>query len=155
MRSEIFSKLKLFATNDKDPKNPELKTLKQIHPESNTNNLIISRTDEENAIVILEKTDYISKVEKFPISEDFSEVNRNPTKKFQAFLKDTLNSTILSLTSFNIQKSKLHIMNPLIPLPYGLPKFTKQIFPYARKSLTWILLHLLCRNSSTSPHPPC
>lgn len=105
------------------------KSLSSFRKKISDHNIILSKADKGNCIVLLDKNLYIEKVENFLTLQDFSPIPNNPTIAFFASLKKTLSITNETLKFFNSDKSKLYSMNSQTPLLYGLPKIHKENCP--------------------------
>lgn len=88
--------------------------------------MILTKADKGQAITILKREDYIDKVEDFISTSGAELLSSNPTPKFQKQILNTLNQF-----SNNLQKNRysLRIMNPQVPILYGLPKLHKSGIP--------------------------
>jgi hypothetical protein len=106
----------------------EKKTLTAIKKKLHSNNLILSKADKGNTITILEKGDYIHKVEDFISTCGAHKVKRDPTASFQKNIISNLKMAKGSIIS-NTQFYSLRNMNPNAPILYGLPKIHKDGIP--------------------------
>jgi len=128
LRNDIFNILHEFKVNNKrsNTLNTEISHthLKSLTTKIKNNNLLISKADKGNCLVILEQNSYISKVESFLAENNFKILPANPfntfirkvsrlTKHFSAFLEE--NDAPYTLTP----------SNPTMPRLYGLPKIHK------------------------------
>lgn len=107
--------------------NRDTHVLKQIKNKVKDNNLIISKADKGNTVAILDKVDYIGKVDTFLQDTNLLKLNSNPTDKFQKDLKNVLKTCNFIITPFD--KHKYINMNPSAPVLYGLPKLHKPNIP--------------------------
>ena len=107
--------------------NDEYKVLKKIKSMSKEENLTIVKADKGNTIVILDKADYVSKVNDFLDSQNLSILNRDPTSNFNAIVKSFVKSSKMTCS----EKDLFHLinMNPQPPKLYGLPKIHKDSIP--------------------------
>lgn len=132
LRSQTSTCLNNFYKNinnsDQRP-TPYKKTLTSIKHKIKSNDLVISKADKGNCLVVLDKPEYINKVNQFLSSEDFTQITTNPLDRFMTKLKNTLKLTHETLTLFNTNKFKLTPINPLTPFLYGLPKIHKPEVP--------------------------
>ncbi|KAK5645193.1 hypothetical protein RI129_006493 [Pyrocoelia pectoralis] len=80
-------------------------------------------------MVILNKSDYIAKVEDFINSPGFIKLNSNPTNNFNIKVRHLVFSYRDILSSFNTNYKSILVMNPRPPLLYGLPKIHKPNVP--------------------------
>lgn len=108
-------------------KNTDISLINNIKKKITSNDLILSKADKGNCIIIMEKTDYINKVESFLYDNDFSQGTalrwNNLYSKIRIVLKKC-NCTISKYTALN-----LLISNPYYPRLYGLPKIHKLNVP--------------------------
>jgi hypothetical protein len=102
------------------------RTLRSIKEKIRTNDLIISKADKGNSVVIMSRTDYDNKMREF--------INANGGERVSFdFVK--FNSSVrqcIKMSEFVIddhQKRSLVIMNPVPPRLYGLPKIHKNNAP--------------------------
>jgi hypothetical protein len=89
--------------------------------------LIISKADKGNSVVILNKTDYFRKCYDVLDDSTFATISKDPTARFQKSVKSALASC--SLLFKHSEKINLIQMNPLPPRFYGLPKIHKDGSP--------------------------
>lgn len=101
----------------KDKKEKEMKIenvrIKKLKNKVKENNLIITKADKGNTIVIMDKNEYIRKTEEFIKLGPYKEINYNYTNKFQAKIKRVIkeNSELNNYEKKNIIES-----NPSIPI---------------------------------------
>ncbi|KAK5647062.1 hypothetical protein RI129_005526 [Pyrocoelia pectoralis] len=91
--------------------------------------LVVTKADKGNTIVILEKDNYVKKVQEFLDANGYiiKKVNFNQfIKSVKQFI--TLNREILK-THFDLNHYRLILMNPMIPRLYALPKIHKLNYP--------------------------
>lgn len=132
VRSQIAVCLNRYhnSTRNLNPFNKNInRNLTNLRKKIVDNNLIVSKADKGNCIVIMDKILYLDKVEDFLSSDDFSSITTNPTPSFFIYLKKILSITNDTLNFLNSDKSKLYPMNPQTPLLYGLPKIHKANIP--------------------------
>ncbi|XP_044760166.1 uncharacterized protein LOC123317626 [Coccinella septempunctata] len=102
--------------------------LKSVKEKIETHNLIITKADKGNCLVILDKHVYIEKTENFLDSENFKTLEHSPQptlmKKFKTYLK----ACDEFLSEFNAPKNLIP-SNPSVPKLYGLPKIHKLNVP--------------------------
>lgn len=85
--------------------------------------LIITKADKGNAVVILEKSDYTQRVQKMLDEGPYIPIKKDPLQKLIKQMKDTLQSCT---TLFNKDdRWKLTCSNPVVPRLYALPKIHK------------------------------
>ena len=118
-----------YKNNPRAAPSDELRTLKSIKAKIHENNLVLSKADKGNCLVILERSDYIDKVGSFLSTDEFTQIQSNPTDKFVQIFKNTLKQVNETLIFFNTNKFKLTPINPSTPLLYGLPKIHKPDIP--------------------------
>ena len=104
----------------------ELQVYRSLQNKITQDNLIITKADKGNTVVVLDKTAYHQKVNDVIQGDDFERLNSDPTKKFTIELKNAINNT--SYISPDQLKYKIP-MNPRSPSLYGLPKTHKQNIP--------------------------
>ena len=87
---------------------------------SKEENLTIVKADKGNTIVILDKADYVSKVNDFLDSQNLSILNRDPTSNFNAIVKSFVKSSKMTCS----EKDLFHLinMNPQPPRTLRTPK---------------------------------
>lgn len=108
-------------------KNKDSMTIKKIRTICKEKNLIICKADKGNTITILDKEDYINKVNKFIEENNFDICNKDPTSKFKNNVLKTIKSVKSIIQEQDIFKYK--IMNPRSPIFYGMPKIHKENIP--------------------------
>lgn len=102
--------------------------LRSIQQKIHDNDLVVSRADKGNCIVILNRNDYKQKVLDIVQSNEFSILRKDPTPNFHKELKNVVkNSSYVFET--DQQKSIVVPMNPQSPILYGLPKLHKDNIP--------------------------
>lgn len=106
--------------------NNEIRLFRSLQDRISQNNLVISKADKGNTIVILDRTAYNQKVNDVIQGEEFECLSSDPTKKFTLELKNAINNT--SYISPNHLKNIIP-MNPRSPFLYGLPKTHKDNIP--------------------------
>lgn len=99
---------------------------KSLQDKINHENLVLSKADKGNSIVIMNRNEYEQKVNDIIQGEEFETLNSDPTKKFTQKIKN-----IIKITTFISPEVLKHIvpMNPRSPLLYGLPKIHKENIP--------------------------
>ena len=101
----------------------EHRILNQIKEKLISNEAIVSKADKGNSVVIMYMKDYYNKVQDFIDKNNFTVINRDPTRSFQNRIKATIKSCQSTLPkNSNI---KLTNMNPVAPIIRGLPKVHK------------------------------
>lgn len=81
--------------------------------------------DWPSCLVIMTRTEYISKVMQFLESDDFEKVNKDPTLPYFKKLKSSLEQAALPLKYYNKSKCSHYPMNLSTPQLYGLQKIHK------------------------------
>lgn len=115
------------AFNTSNNKNcSEIHIFRSLQNKINQNNLIITKADKGNSVVILDRTAYNQKVDDVIQGEDFECLSSDPTKHYITQVKDVIKST--SYVSPDQLKYKVP-MNPRSPFLYGLPKTHKDNIP--------------------------
>lgn len=102
--------------------------IKSISSKVKDNNLIITKADKGSCLVILDKIDYINKVETFLSQNNFTIVANNPLPKFVNLTKQYIKTCLDLFTLYN-KKYNLIPSNPMMPRLYGLPKIHKPGVP--------------------------
>lgn len=97
--------------------------LKTVKRKIRDNNLVVSKADKGNTVVIMDRTEYIEKTEDFLKSGNTIKLKKDPTSKYNTHLKQALKDTNFILTKN--EKNKLINMNPAIPTLKALPKIHK------------------------------
>lgn len=115
-----FLKTKLFN---------QQKLIKSISTKINSHNLIVTKADKGNCLIIMNKLDYINKTESFLIENKFELLPRNPLSKFISIIKTNLKNNNQFFLDLNINYNKFIPSNPNIPRLYGLPKIHKDNIP--------------------------
>lgn len=90
------------------------------------NDLVVSKADKGNTVVILERNSYIQKVNDVIQGSDFEKLRSDPTRIFTEQLKNVTKH--VSYISPNSLKYVVP-MNPRSPMLYGLPKIHKVNIP--------------------------
>ncbi|XP_068628091.1 uncharacterized protein [Battus philenor] len=106
----------------------EIRVAKSLKRKIRDNNLIVTKADKGNSIVILDHNDYIGKVNNIIHSGDFVALRSDPTTRYNTEIKKAIDS---SKFVFSHENSSKHIvpMNPQPPVLYGLPKIHKDNVP--------------------------
>lgn len=101
--------------------------LKSIKNKIKKQDLIVTKADKGNSLVILNKNEYIEKTMNFLENNNTQEINKDPTSKFQNQIKQALKRIDLILTQG--EKTKLTAKNPKLPTLRSLPKIHKEACP--------------------------
>lgn len=101
---------------------PEIKLLSSIKSKLKRNDLILTKADKGNAVVIMDQAEYHDKMLIYIRDNKLTVLQKDPTNEFDWKVRDFLRaSTIFS----NFEKKIIVEMNPHPPLLYGLPKIHK------------------------------
>ncbi|XP_072381211.1 uncharacterized protein [Diabrotica undecimpunctata] len=106
----------------------QLHILKSIQNKIKSHNLIISKADKGNCLVILDQKLYNDKVTTFLSDNNFTPLPEDPTKKFINKIKATNKLFTEFLSEHDAPYYKIP-SNPLTPRLYGLPKIHKEGIP--------------------------
>jgi len=132
LRNEIYSILsksqKRQHSNKKHNTVYHKKTLQRIKRKIKNDNLIITKADKGNCIVILRREDYNKKVTDFLTNNNFVTLEHSPFSKFIKKLNTYIKAHNEFLQEFEAPKSLIP-SNPSIPKLYGLPKLHKPEIP--------------------------
>jgi predicted GIY-YIG superfamily endonuclease len=108
-------------------KKEELKTCIGIKKKLEENNSIAVKADKSNAIVIMGKEDYIKKTEEFIKENNFKELPRDPTERYQKELTDIVKKCPKVIPEDC--RLKMNINNSKAPVMKGIPKIHKKNVP--------------------------
>jgi len=111
------------------PLSGENRALSSLRKKVKDNDLIITKADKGNCVVVLNKGQYVDKVLDFLDSGSFKILNSSPLEKFLVKFNSTINKTLTALSPLGFSKFKLTPINPAIPKLYGLPKIHKANVP--------------------------
>jgi hypothetical protein len=98
-----------------------------IKEKRKADNLFISKADKGNVVTILNKNEYIQKVNTFISDNNIQKLKDDPTQMFQNNIKHSINRTNAILT--DKQKRYIKMIKPSAPLLRGLPKIHKENCP--------------------------
>lgn len=107
----------------------DFSVLRELSHFITVNNLVVSKADKGNCVVIMNKIDYLSKTESFLSGPSFQKLNKDPTNSYQRNLKECLKATEDTLSHFNIKAFSIVSSNPRVPCLYSLPKIHKDNIP--------------------------
>lgn len=108
--------------------NHDKEIFKSLQKTIKDNDLIVSKADKGNAVVILTRNDYLDKVNDVISGNEFLHLPSDPTCKFAKEIRQSVeNSDFIFPTTSN--KQKILVMNPHAPKLYGLPKIHKHNIP--------------------------
>lgn len=105
----------------------DISLINKLRQKLDKNNLIICKADKGNTVTILDKSDYIQKVENFLSENQLTKLKKDPTYMFQLELSQVLRSCTLLVDQSESFRYKS--MNPEAPILYGLPKLHKPNIP--------------------------
>ena len=128
LRAKIINFLNSEGSNN-TPTNFNPTHLKSLKNKITSNNLLVTKADKGNCLVVMNKENYIDKITDFLSSEDFEEINKDPTFSFFSKVKASLDRCLVTLEYFGTNKCRLYPMNPRTPVLYGLPKIHKEDIP--------------------------
>ncbi|KAJ4441572.1 hypothetical protein ANN_11428 [Periplaneta americana] len=116
--------------NDPNPKR-QFKEAKLTHQKVTalgkklkSNNLIHTKADKGNAVVIMEKPDYVNKTYEFIAKNNVEEINSNPIDKLQKSIKSAIKSAPDIINEKDAHK--YIAKNPSLPTLKALPKTHKK-----------------------------
>ncbi|XP_050518098.1 uncharacterized protein LOC126892578 [Diabrotica virgifera virgifera] len=107
----------------------QLHLIRQISTKLNSNNLIVTKADKGNCLIIMHHSDYIQKTEEFLRNNNFDVLDRSPLNKLVTNLKATLSTHKDFLLVHKMKEKTFILSNPQIPRLYGLPKIHKPNVP--------------------------
>ena len=128
-KSVVTAEIKKFQSNSTPTttNTSEMKILKTIQTDLKNKDLTLVKADKGNTIVILNRFDYIAKVNNFLTPDNFLVLNRDPTTNFNSIVRSFIKSC--KLTCSENELFRLTNMNPQPPQLYGLPKIHKPHVP--------------------------
>jgi hypothetical protein len=125
IRQTIANKLKILMNNERQTQSTkqesvEKKLIRKIRSKLKQNNLIVTKADKGNTLVIMQQNDYHQKVDEFITQNQFVKIEDNYTKKQQNTIKTTINQckTIIKQN----EKLRYQNMNPGTPHIHGTIK---------------------------------
>jgi lauroyl/myristoyl acyltransferase len=101
----------------------ENKVIKNIKKKLTDNNAIIAKANKENSIIVMPHQDYVERIADFISSNQFSNINSDPTNLYQRHIRNVINSC--KITIRDETKHKLINLNPSLPTIKGLIKVHK------------------------------
>lgn len=110
-------------THSKGKSCNEWLTLETIKSKLIDNNLVVTKADKGNTLVIAERQEYDNKIKDFLNSGPFDILQMDPTKKYNDLVRNTLKSANSILTTAD--SYLLREMNPKTPRLYGYYKLHK------------------------------
>lgn len=106
------------------PKNEEALCLHKTAKDIKNKDVIISKADKGNNIIILDHQEYLCRMNLMLNSGDYTELRTNPLNKMKSKVDDILNKYSKSLGKVTVMFLKSS--NPQVPRMYGLPKIHKE-----------------------------
>lgn len=107
----------------------EILALKSLKRKINSNDLVLTKADKGNTIVVMNRDSYKEKVEEVIHGEDFVRLRSDPTKKFKSEVRNLITDSTFVFSNPDKAKDKIVPMNSLPPILYGLPKIHKDNIP--------------------------
>ena len=87
---------KITTNHTQNPTKEErqkLKTLQNVKRKLKNNNIIHVKADKVNGLVLINKNEYINKTLEFIKENNFTEIKKNPTNKYQREIKQLIKSS--------------------------------------------------------------
>jgi hypothetical protein len=106
---------------------PILRTIKTIKEKIESSNLVISKADKGNSVVVMERLVYDQKMLEFLTNNGGIVNNDFKFSKFNAEVRKVISGSEFIIPPSS--KSSLKVMNPIPPRLYGLPKIHKEGIP--------------------------
>ena len=147
---EIAKNINKIATkhtqNSTKEERQKLKTLQNVKRKLKNNNIIHVKADKGNGLVLINKNEYINKTLEFIKENNFMEIKKNPTNKYQREIKQliksspkifqnnsegTINTGIHQNSSQNLRNKiayELTKNNPSPPVMKALPKIINKTY---------------------------
>jgi hypothetical protein len=96
IRQTVANKMKIFINNERQTQCTkqelmEKKLIRNIRNKLKQNNLIVTKADKDNTLVIIQQSDNHQKVDEFITQNQFVKIEDNHTKKQQNAIKTTIN----------------------------------------------------------------
>ena len=127
MRAEITEIIRNEKVPESNITKGERRALKEL---KNNNNIIIAPADKGRCIVIMDRSEYIEKMEeKLKDESTYKLINNDPTKEIQTKLKEELQSMKDNKEIDEKLYLKLYPNKTQIPIMYGQPKIHKINYP--------------------------
>lgn len=105
----------------------EKRSLRRLETKMKDNEIMAVKADKGNTTVLIHKADYIDKTLKFIEDNRISELQKDPTSKYQTNIKNELQNIMLIMDSN--EKKRMINMNPKAPNLRAMPKIHKQDIP--------------------------
>ena len=99
--------------------------LKGINQRIKNNNIVITKADKGNNLVIMNRSNYLTNTLNLLDNIQFEILKKSPLNIFQEKLRNELKSSTEFLRYFDKKPTDFIIQNPKIPLLYSLPKIHK------------------------------
>ncbi|KAL1447084.1 hypothetical protein WDU94_001925, partial [Cyamophila willieti] len=112
--------------NNSSSFNSEQKILKQLRCKFDEENIVVTKADKNDSLVLMNKSMYEGKVEEFIADNNAVVLKKDPTSKYMTNLRDLVKNAII-LT--NYEKNLLINKNVSPPKLYGLAKVHKTGIP--------------------------
>ena len=129
VKTEAALRIQELSNENISPsKTSDNKTLISLKNKITKKDLIISKADKGQTITILNRIDYIKKIEDFISSSGAEILKLDPTDKYQKHINTTLTKIGNNLPN-KFNPFFLKLMNPHAPILYGLPKIHKNNIP--------------------------
>ena len=123
--------IKIFKNCNLSVSGVKRSVLSSIKHKMRTGNLLISKADKGNCLVIQNRSAYIEKTSSFIHSNGFTVLSKDPTTTYHNKLKLAIKNLHPNfIEQFNINPSHFIPSNPLPPRLYCLPKIHKPEIPY-------------------------
>ena len=119
----LLSTCILRKAKNKEKPNNEAINLHKIVKNIKRQNVTISKADKGNSIVILDRCEYLRRMELLLSDSKYSELSSNPLNKMKAEVNDVLKKYCNIIDKSTMWKLKNS--NPQVPRMYGLPKIHK------------------------------
>jgi hypothetical protein len=111
----------------KDKYSSDYRHIRNIKDKMNDNNVIITKADKGNTVVLLPHQEYINKIHEFIVSNKIETLAEDPTKRYVKILNETINKC----TNLLDERTRRYIkpIHAQAPQLTGLPKLHKQNIP--------------------------
>lgn len=111
----------------KDKYSSDYRHIRNIKDKMNDNNVIITKADKGNTLVLLPQQEYINKIHEFIDSNNIETLADDPTKRYVRILNETINKC----TNLLGERTRRYIkpIQAQAPQLTGLPKLHKQNIP--------------------------
>jgi hypothetical protein len=114
-------------SNVKSHYNSDKANLKNIKIKTENNNLIFTKADKGNTVIVLNNEDYINQTVSFLNPDKYKVLSKDPTVSYQKDIKQAIDNSQSILDPKD--KYKLTIMNPQPPKLYSLIKLHIENYP--------------------------